>query len=388
MKSSNFRYLVGVDHLRGIAALTVLLFHGTQLITGDLKGRSFDPTFDRGLTQWNPVKALVAEGQLGVSLFMVLSGFIFVSGLIGRQWSVPLFFYNRLVRIYPLYVFLIVLAVALYPQTSTAALIQAIVPIAGFSPADANVGIVHSTGVIWTVAVEVQFYLLFPFLMRWVEQRRFWLLARVVLLMIVLRGLALVAGDVQMGRLGFTIFGHLDEFVCGMVAAWLFRHRAEAVRRWRWALVVGGLLGWTALALGMNRWRAGVGEQRYSDIFVILPTITGIVMAVVVLGWVATVTSERALWSRLLARLGVISYSLYLTHFMVLQILVARADLPRLGYSLWLDSLIWSVLVFVPLTIALSALTYSVVEKPFLELRKRYVAAPETVRATDRVPVS
>ena len=98
MKSSNFRYLVGVDHLRGIAALTVLLFHGTQLITGDLKGRSFDPTFDRGLTQWNPVKALVAEGQLGVSLFMVLSGFIFVSGLIGRQWSVPLFFYNRLVR--------------------------------------------------------------------------------------------------------------------------------------------------------------------------------------------------------------------------------------------------------------------------------------------------
>ena len=215
MKSSNFRYLVGVDHLRGIAALTVLLFHGTQLITGDLKGRSFDPTFDRGLTEWNPVKALVAEGQLGVSLFMVLSGFIFVSGLIGRRWSVPLFFYNRLVRIYPLYVFLIVLAVALYPQTSTAALIQAIVPIAGFSPADADVGIVHSTGVIWTVAVEVQFYLLFPFLMRWVEERRFWLLARVVLLMVVLRGLALVAGDVQMGRLGFTIFGHLDEFVCG-----------------------------------------------------------------------------------------------------------------------------------------------------------------------------
>ena len=152
--------------------------------------------------------------------------------------------------------------------------------------------------------------------------------------------------------------------------------------------MVGGLLGWTALALGMNRWRAGVGEQRYSDIFVILPTITGIVMAVVVLGWVATVTSERALWSRLLARLGVISYSLYLTHFMVLQILVARVDLPRLGFSLWLDSLVWSVVVFVPLTIALSTLTYSVVEKPFLELRKRYVATPEPVRVTDRVPVS
>ncbi len=382
MKSSNFRYLVGVDHLRGIAAMTVLLYHGTQLITGDLKGRGFDPNLDRGLTAWNPVKAMVSEGQLGVSLFMVLSGFIFVSGLIGRQWSVPLFFYNRFVRIYPLYVFLIVLAVALYPQTSIGALIQAIVPIAGFSPTDADVGIVHSTGVIWTVVVEVQFYLLFPFLMRWVQEGRFWLLGRIVLLMIVLRGFALVAGDVEMGRLGFTIFGHLDEFVCGMVAAWLFRHRAEVLHRWRWALLVGGLVGWAVLALGMNRWRAHAGEAGYSDIFVILPTITGIVMAVVVLGWVTTVTSERALWSRLLARLGVISYSLYLAHFMVLRILVAKVDLPRLGFSPWLDSLAWSVLVFVPLTIALSALTYSVVEKPFLELRKRYVTTPEEARVT------
>ncbi|HEV2796842.1 MAG TPA: hypothetical protein VGV65_04425 [Nocardioides sp.] len=145
-------------------------------------------------------------------------------------------------------------------------------------------------------------------------------------------------------------------------------------------LLVGGLVGWAALALGMNRWRQHAGEDGYSDIFVILPTITGVVMAVVVLGWVTTVTSERALWSRLLARLGVISYSLYLTHFMVLRILVAEVDLPRLGVSPWLDSLVWSVLVFVPLTIALSALTYSVVEKPFLELRKRYVTTPEQAR--------
>ncbi|HEV2796841.1 MAG TPA: hypothetical protein VGV65_04420, partial [Nocardioides sp.] len=63
---------------------------------------------------------------------------------------------------------------------------------------------------------------------------RFWLLGRIVLLMVVLRGLALLAGDVDLGRLGFTIFGHLDEFVCRMVAAWLFRHRAEALHRWRW----------------------------------------------------------------------------------------------------------------------------------------------------------
>lgn len=381
MRSSNFRYLVGVDHIRGIAALTVVLYHGTQLIVGDFRGRYFDPNFDRGLTQWNPVKAMVAEGQLGVSLFMVLSGFIFVSGLLDREWSVPQFFFNRLVRIYPLYLFLIALAVALYPQQTMGALVQALVPIAGFSSSIAEDGIVKATGLHWTVVVEVQFYLLFPFLMRWLQQGRFWLLARVVLLMVVLRALALVAGDVSMDRIATSIFGHLDEFVLGMVAAWLYRHRAEAVRRWRWALLVGGLVGWAALALAMNRWRAHVGEAAFSDVLVVLPTVTGLVMALVVLGWVTTVTSETVLWSRLLARLGVLSYSIYLTHFMVLQVLVARVDLPRLGFSEWLDALIWSVVVLVPLTVVLSALTYSVVEKPFLELRRRYVAEPAATRA-------
>jgi len=62
-------------------------------------------------------------------------------------------------------------------------------------------------------------------------------------------------------------------------------------------------------------------------------------------------------------------------------VLVARVDLPRLGFSEWLDALVWSVVVLVPLTVVLSALTYSVVEKPFLELRRRYVAEPAATRA-------
>jgi peptidoglycan/LPS O-acetylase OafA/YrhL len=105
-------------------------------------------------------------------------------------------------------------------------------------------------------------------------------------------------------------------------------------------------------------------------------------MAAVVLGWVATATNERAVWSRLLSRLGEISYSLYLTHFMVLTTLVAHVDLPRLGGSPWGDALVWSLLVFLPLSVALATLTYSVVEKPFLELRRRYVrSADEVARA-------
>src|SRR3954453_6503832 len=115
MKSSNIRYLPQVDHLRGIAALWVLFYHGEHLFRAALgKGELF------AQGSWtispNPFWALIYEGHTGVSLFMVLSGFIFAYGALGHRIHYGRFMGNRFLRIYPLYLTIIVVSLALEPS--------------------------------------------------------------------------------------------------------------------------------------------------------------------------------------------------------------------------------------------------------------------------------
>ena len=75
---------------------------------------------------------------------------------------------------------------------------------------------------------------------------------------------------------------------------------------------------------------------------------------------------------RVVARIGEISYSIYLVHFIVIWMLV-RYDLP-LAFTgrLAVDAVLETGLVALPVTLAIAGLTYHFVERPFLRLRGRY----------------
>src|SRR6185312_6594894 len=99
MKPREGRYLVTVDHLRALAALLIIFYHGKQLFGFFLR---------TGVEGFNPMPwpvatgvldALVIEGHSAVSLFMVLSGFIFANGNWGREVAFRQFMANRLWRI-------------------------------------------------------------------------------------------------------------------------------------------------------------------------------------------------------------------------------------------------------------------------------------------------
>jgi uncharacterized membrane protein len=79
MRSKNIEYLVGIDHLRALAALLIVFYHGQQLFYLDtmrLRGLVAEPWARAN----DPFSALVIEGHTAVALFMVLSGFIFTYG--------------------------------------------------------------------------------------------------------------------------------------------------------------------------------------------------------------------------------------------------------------------------------------------------------------------
>ena len=110
MKSSNFGYIPALDHLRGFAALLVLFFHGCHLITHKLQS---DVAYN--LSFWplaeNPFTSLIIEDHTVVSLFFVLSAFVFTVGSSQRELNFVGFYRNRLLRTYPLFLFFLTLGI-------------------------------------------------------------------------------------------------------------------------------------------------------------------------------------------------------------------------------------------------------------------------------------
>ena len=98
--------------MRGLAAALILLYHGKQLFghwlaTGT---EGFSPVQEWTFSH-NPAVALVAEGHVSVSLFIVLSGFVFTYGCLGKGIAYGDFLVNRVWRVVPLALFVTVFGI-------------------------------------------------------------------------------------------------------------------------------------------------------------------------------------------------------------------------------------------------------------------------------------
>src|SRR6187455_1685870 len=160
--SPNVGYVAGVDHIRGFAALLMILYHGYQQIE--------NKWFERGS---NPLESLLIEGHTAVAMFMVLSGFIFTYGALSTKGDAAIrygaFQRNRALRILPMYILVVFLAIYTRPEGYTFSgflqlfTLQATPPIA-----TADLG--EFGALTWTISVEFAFYLVFPFLFRFLQR--------------------------------------------------------------------------------------------------------------------------------------------------------------------------------------------------------------------------
>lgn len=147
------RSLEALTGIRFLAALGVLLFH---------YGASFSERIDapRALT------TLLRNGNMGVSFFFVLSGFILTYTYEGRLQSrsdVFEYMFARFSRIYPVYLFALVLALPVLtaPMSAFEAVKVLLMVQAWTFPSDTspNAWIMQA----WTLSTELFFYLVFPF---------------------------------------------------------------------------------------------------------------------------------------------------------------------------------------------------------------------------------
>jgi peptidoglycan/LPS O-acetylase OafA/YrhL len=340
-----------LDGLRGFLALGVLFVMTTR--GWYVHGRwdaSFAPFY-------------VVTGQAGVSVFFMITGFLFWSRALQGPIDARALYLSRLRRLTPMYLVSVALALAVIAALSGLVLRTDLLQLArelrpwlsfGFLDAGPVNGVQEAhyvNAVYWTLAFEWSFYLALPLLALFARGRAFVLLAALVLFF----GL----------RTPITL-----NFLAGALVA------AAVENRW--------LTGRLA-----SPWLAPVPLAALSGVFATDTAYSpsSVALLAVFFAFVADGNTLAGLLRTQAARLlGLVSYSFYLLHGIVIfaayRILDAALPVASLGAVQH-----WAVAAVAALfAVALSALTYRYVEHPFLAPRPH--AVPEPIGMLHRAGVS
>ncbi|HVU71896.1 MAG TPA: acyltransferase [Mycobacteriales bacterium] len=319
-----------------------------------------------------------SAGRLGVDVFFAISGFVITQVLtndldrgaldLGRFWL------RRFVRLFPPLLALVVLAAPLatrLPPTYTlrgyvSSAIEALTYTKDYTSANAH-GISDGLGHTWSLAVEEQFYILWPLLLMLLLRRR---LAIALTALVGLATASAVALATPHDKHLSTYFeGHdrLTALLLGGAMFLLLHGRAGA--RQVLARPAVGLVAAAGIVLGVVSASTSTGQTYVHVLLRFAIPMTDVSSAVLVGHLAAAGSSPLApfLDSRVMQWVGKRSYSIYLAHLPVVTPIVYAAHL-GLG---------WAWLVAAPAGIAAGAFLYAIAEAPALRWSGRLrVTAP------------
>lgn len=373
-------YFPEVESLRGIAMALVYSFHVDRFVSGPMP------------TDVSPLYAFVRAGHTGVSLFFVLSGFLlslpFIDGARrGRPVSAGRFYKRRALRILPLY-YTAVIVGAVFSAHHPSDLLAAL-PYMAFLNAVAGWTrpLPDFSDVWWSLATEIQFYIVLPLLPLALRSRRGRAVGAGVLLAYAVAYAAFLHRDLHMqtiaGQFMFrlSLFGEAPMFLSGLAVAAIYVRRGDrlrdALQARAWLRRGGGdlLLFGVFLCLGLLlRWQVWVTHTVSENVPVFgWHLLEGASWAAILALVLLLPLRSRRIWrSVLLGHLGVISYSMYMWHIPVVRPgLRAFAALGVRGGLGWTAANCGMIAVLTVICVGVSELTYRYIELPFLRRKAR-----------------
>jgi len=410
-----------LDVLRGLAALCVVFDHLSYYVLQPARWAIY---------QWFDF------GNYGVFVFFIISGYI-VPASLERKGSVRTFWVSRLFRLYPLYLLAVGLAVALWlvhfgglrgagsdPETSVLSqLLMMSNVLAG----------PNLPNVVWSLSYEMVFYLVLVALFTArVHRRSSWYALAFAAAAVALGGLlpqAYFSHSLSSPRV--IALGADLAVLAGLAAAVVLRGKPRVLGAALAALVAVALLAfnggwiypWEALAIlalmftGTVLYRAERGQYRWRHAIAVSVAVLGLGIAaglwhihawglsahaelVWERRWVtsfsfllagltfgAGLALRHVRWPAALTWLGLISYSVYLLHPLLVEVYEHLPWVTR-GHPFWLQVLLATA--FGVVLIAVSSLTYLAVERPMQNVGRRVARwldhqfGPDRVR--DRMP--
>jgi peptidoglycan/LPS O-acetylase OafA/YrhL len=355
-------YFDTIDILRGFAAITVVVYHVIEIF----QWSSFPTSWP-----WLWFRA----GWMGVDLFFVISGFVVglsAFSAIDRQGNTAFrneFFTRRLARIVPLhYLTMLVFIAFISPQL----LFQDL-----FTNLGSHLLFLHNlvpqlhgsiNGSNWSLATEMQFYILMLLIAPWLRVERWWVIALVFLLMAWLWRAGVSAWVQPSEQSGvFPVFvaatqlpGMLDEFLVGLLLARLVRSdygekifEKKCLNRVKLAILTAIFLYVT-----FNIYQSYGSYWDYPFMVIFWRSLLAFTFGLILLLFISLRLDVRV--KKILfpfSYLGTISYGIYLWHLPVLL------SLKTLNWIKPDVALVWCLVI----TCILASFSWHFFEKPFID---------------------
>jgi peptidoglycan/LPS O-acetylase OafA/YrhL len=343
-------YRSDIQGLRAIAVLAVMTFH------------------------FNP--ALLPGGFVGVDVFLVISGFLIANILLNKKEqanyqpiaTLKYFYVSRFKRLVPVYfatlVVVSLLAAVLFLPADFVIYKDGLKKAAYFNsnnyfanfgdyfaPANYEQPLLHT----WSLAVEVQFYLIAPFIFLFLPKRLLsWLLPLSIIALTAYTEYQLrIVGQEQATY--YSLSARLPAFFIGTWIALVIKENNNSEKKNRF----NPYLVWLASALILTSFLLPKMTGYFPGIAGLIPTLG----AALLISNRANSPVSKLLSNKALVWLGNLSYSLYLWHWPVLAIIryYTGAEILNWQYSL----------AFLALTLLLAAASYYWIETPLMLKRSK-----------------
>lgn len=364
------RHYPALDGLRGLAILLVIPHNSDVFAPGTLL-----------LPAW-----IAHTGWIGVQLFFVLSGFLITSNLLDSQSAsnyYSSFFARRTLRIFPLYygtlfVVLIVLPhfIAHPPQIMATHVHQVWLWTFLVNWVEPFGKTVHGFSHFWSLAVEEQFYLVWPLLMHRRTARAAALLCGALIVVALLVRCGMLLHGARPEEIYMFTVCRMDALAAGAAAAALLRVPAAAafIRRAGDRLLIAALVLGIAGALVTSAYAVyGTGT------FTIGYTVLSICFALLLLAGLDPAGGLTGRYQALLKfaplrSVGKYSYGMYVFHLLIILSL-GQHLLPVLKQFTAYYPLLYPA-IMVALSYAIAVLSYQCFERHFLKLKDGFKPRP------------
>ncbi|MBU6159230.1 MAG: acyltransferase [Bacteroidetes bacterium] len=341
-KDKNTNHVKVLDGLRGLAILIVLLAHSSNAQLFFHEHLNFQKT-----------------GKIGVYLFFVLSSYLLDKQIIkayrdnkisGKYWWN--YVLRRLLRIYPLFIISLLIYFALFNL--------------GMTKTNWNLNhvlkhllLIEGRSFYWSIAMEMKYYLISPLLLLMIHKYLKWD-ARLSFMFLTLLIASSIMATFSFPAIKFSIIGYLPIFLTGTLMAYfeiIMSNSFEKLINHK-AFAKAGIISLTIIIITIPYYFTIITGYTIDLRTVYFYFPFAILFAIIIFSTMGKSTLMRRIFEwKILRFFGVISFSLYIFHMLVLRLSMEINIIENM-----------KIYLFFILTILFSSFSYLIIEKPLSKI--------------------